>query len=327
MLVVMSGAVEETRLYGRLDRPLAALAARQHGVFAIWQARALGLTENAVQKRCRTGRLYRLYRGVYALMPDGLLSREGRWLAAVLACGPGAALSHRSAAHLHELRATSRPGVDVIVPGRREPRHAGIDAHQSMHLTAGDLTVVSSIPVTTVARMMLDLAAVVDQRAVERVIGEADVRGVFDLWAITDQLDRNPKHPGAPRLRAALGPDRAGLTDSELEELFVAIWWPTGLPRPQTRFHIDPGDGGPLIRADFAWPDAKFDLETDGSRYHAPDRRRQRDYRRDHRLKRALWEVVRVGDDQLNADPDDVVTVVWELLAARLPPELRHPWP
>ena len=124
--------------------------------------------------------------------------------------------------------------------------------------------------------------------------------------------------PAGPRT------DRAGLTDSELEELFVAIWWPTGLPRPQTRFHIDPGDGGLLIRADFAWPEAKFDLEVDGSRYYAPDRRRQNDYRRDQRLKRAMWEVLRVGDDQLNGEPDGVVAIVWELLAGRLPPDMRR---
>jgi Protein of unknown function (DUF559) len=296
-------------------------------VFALWQVRSIGLTENAVQKRSRAGRLYRLYRGVYALMPGSLLSREGRWLAAVLACGPEAALSHRSAAHLHELRPTSRKRVDVIVPRGHERRHAGIDAHQSTHLAADDLTIVSSIPVTTVARTMLDLAAVVDQRAVELVIGEADVRRLFDLRAVNGQLARNPRHPGAGRLRAALGPDRAGLTDSELEELFVAIWWPTGLPRPQTRFHIDPGDGGPLIRADFAWPEAKFDLEIDGNRYHAGDRRRRRDYRRDQRLKHARWDVLRVGDDQLSYDPNRVVPVVWELLARRLPPEMRRPWP
>ena len=183
-------------------------------------------------------------------------------MAAVLASG-AARLSHRSAAHLHGLRATSRARIDVIVPGARRAGTPGIDVHRSVTLTDRRRDRWSTaIPVTTLARMMLDLAAVVDQRAVERVIEEADRRGVFDLWAVNDQLERNPKHPGAPRLRAALGPDRAGLTDSDLEELFVSIWWPTGLPRPQTRFHIDPGDGGLLIRADFAWPEAKFDLET-----------------------------------------------------------------
>ncbi len=175
--------------------------------------------------------------------------------------------------------------------------------------------------------MMLDLASVVEQRAVEKVIEEADIRGVFDLRAVDDQLKRNPKHPGAPRLRAALGPERAGLTDSELEELFVAIWWPTGLPRPRTRFHVDPDDGGPLIRADLAWPEAKFDLEVDGTRYHASGRRRRRDHRRDQRLKHAHWEVLRVDDDQLDDDPDGTVAIVWEQLARRLPPEMRRLWP
>jgi Protein of unknown function (DUF559) len=321
---MMRAASDITRPYGTLDRSLIALAARQHGVFALWQVPSIGLAESVVQARCRAGRLHRVHRGVYALMPSSLLSREGRWMAAVLACGRGAALSHRSAAHLHELRATSRTGIDVIVPGAHERRHHGIDAHRSSHLTTDDLTTVGSIPVTTIARMLLDLAAVVDQRAVERVIGEAVDRGTFDLWTVNDQLDRNPKHPGVPRLRAALGPDRAGLTDSELEELFVAIWWPTGLPRPQTRFHIDPEDGGLLIRADFAWPQAKFNLETDGGRYHNPEHHRGRDYRRDQRLKRAQWEVLRVGDDQFNAEPDSVVTIVWELLAPRLPPEMRR---
>ena len=327
MLGVVSLAGPETRLYGVLAASVPELGARQHAVFTLAQLQALGLTANAVHKRATTGQLFRIHRSVYALVPRSLLSREGWWMAAVLASGRGAALSHRSAAHLHGLRPTSRKWIDVIVPGASARNVGGVEVHRSVTLAEPDVTVVNSIPVTTLARMMLDLAAVVDQRAVERVIKEAGLRGMFDLGAVNDQLQRNPKHPGAPRLRAALGPDRAGLTDSELEELFVSVWWPTGLPRPQTRFHIDPGDGGLLICADFAWPQARFDLELDGRRYHASDRRRQSDYRRDQRLKRAHWEVLRVGDDQLNDEPDSVVTIVWALLAPRLPPELRRQWP
>jgi hypothetical protein len=324
MLGIMSFAGRETGLYGPSAASVAQLGARQHAVVALGQLVALGLNTSAVRKRAAAGRLFRVHRGVYALVPGSLLSREGWWMAAVLAAGPGAALSHRSAAHLHGLRPTSRERIDVIVPGASRRIVPGVDVHRSIPLTDHDVTTINAIPVTTLARMILDLAAVVDQRAVERVIGEAVDREVFDLWAVNDQLKRNPKHPGTPALRAALGPDRAGLTDSELEELFIAIWWPTGLPRPQTRFHIDPGDGGLLIRADFAWPDAKFNLETDGGRYHTPEHHRRRDYRRDQRLKRAQWEVLRVGDDQLNAEPDGVVTIVWELLAPRLPPEMRR---
>jgi Transcriptional regulator, AbiEi antitoxin len=296
------------------------LGARQHGVFSLGQLHPLGLTANAVQKRAASGRLFRVHRGVYSLMPTPLLGREARWMAAVLACGAEAALSHRSAAHLHGLRLSSRSAIDVIVAGGSSRTAAGVDVHHSTTLTDRDVTVVEAIPVTTIARMMLDLAAVVEQRAVERVIDESVVRQLFDLRAVNDQLRRNPKHPGAGVLRAALGPDRAGLTDSDLEELFVSIWWPTGLPRPLTRFHIDPGDGGPLIRADFAWPQARFDLETDGSRYHSDVRRRRRDYRRDQRLKRARWDVMRVGDDQFSDDePDDTVALVWEVLRQRMP--------
>jgi Transcriptional regulator, AbiEi antitoxin len=270
----MLAAGRETSLYGVLAASVPQLGAEQHGVFALGQLEALGLTTNAVQKRAAAGRLFRIHRGVYALVPGSMLTREGHWMAAVLAAGHGAALSHRSAAHLHGLRPTSRERIDVIVPGASARAVPGVDVHRSVTLADQDVTAIDSIPVTTLSRMILDLAAVVERRAVERVINEAVDRGVFGLWAVNDQLERNPKHPGLASVRAALGPDRAGLTDSELEERFVSIWWPTGLPRPQTRFHIDPGDGGLLIRADFAWSEAKFDLEIDGSKYHASDRRR-----------------------------------------------------
>ncbi len=110
------------------------------GCSRLGQLQALGLTANAVQKRAATGRLFRIHRGVYALMPGSLLSREGRWMAAVLACGRGAALSHRSAAHLHGLR--PRVGrIDVIVPALT-PIVPGVDVHRSVTLTDHDVTVV-----------------------------------------------------------------------------------------------------------------------------------------------------------------------------------------
>ncbi len=100
----------------------------------------------AVHRRERAGRLVRIHHGVYALVPRRLLSREGRWLAAVLACGDGAALSHRSAAHLLQLRATSRRGIDVIVAGRTPRRHAGVELHRSLTLDrARDVTRVRGI--------------------------------------------------------------------------------------------------------------------------------------------------------------------------------------
>jgi predicted transcriptional regulator of viral defense system len=186
--------------------------ARQEGVAGLAQLVALGFGDAAVRKRARAGRLHRIYHAVYALTPPSMLSLKGRYLAAVLACGDAAALSHRSAADLHGLRKTDRAPIDVIVPGRTARRHDGIDLHRSTTLTAADITIVEAIPVTTVARTALDLAAVVRRRAVERALDQAEALEVFDLNALNDQLARNPYHPGAPVLKAILAEHIAGTT-------------------------------------------------------------------------------------------------------------------
>lgn len=186
----------------------------------------------AVRRRERAGRLFRIHHGVYALVPRRLLSREGRWLAAVLACGDRAALSHRSAAHLHELRVTTRSGIDVIVAGRTARRHPGIELHRSANLTTDDLTEVHGIPVTTVARTLLDLAAVVPLRHTARALHRAELLGVLDVRAIARLLERSPGAPGASRLGAALGMP-ADRTESPLETRFLAAWRAAGGPEPE----------------------------------------------------------------------------------------------
>lgn len=169
---VMSEAGRKTGTYGRFydQRALAALAGRQHDVFTLAQLQDLGLTASAVHKRAASGRLHRVHHGVYSLAPAELLSRRGRYMAAVLACGPGAVLSHRSAAALHELRATDRTGIDVTISGRTNHNRPGIDVHRSCTLSAGDTTTVDGIPCTTVSRTLLDLAGVVGRRPTERAI-------------------------------------------------------------------------------------------------------------------------------------------------------------
>ncbi len=119
-----------------------------------------GIGPRALQLRTDAQRLFRVHHGVYALVPRRLLSREGRWLAAVLACGDGAALIHRSAAHLHELRPTSRARIDVIVAGRMAAPARRRRAAPLADLSDADVDRVDCIPVTTIARTMLDLAAV-----------------------------------------------------------------------------------------------------------------------------------------------------------------------
>jgi len=150
-----------------------------------------------------TGRLHRVYRGVYTVGRPGL-SLHGRWMAAVLVCGPDALLSHRSAAMLHDLARTDVKRIDVTAHRRGGRTHHGLTVHRAGGLTAADRTVVSGIPVSSVSRTLLDLAAVLPLQRLERALGQAERLRVFDLGPIRDALARAPRHRGALRLRAAL---------------------------------------------------------------------------------------------------------------------------
>jgi len=287
-------------------------------VFALRQACSLGMGARAVQQRVATGRLFRIHHGVYAPVPRRLLSREGRWLAAVLACGDHAALSHRSAAHLHELRATTRTGIDVIVAGRTAHRHPGIDLHRSVNLTIDDVTTVRRIPVTTLARTLLDLAAVTSRHQLGRAIHQADLLRLLDVHAIARQLARNPHAPGARRLRAELDLPTE-LNDSPLEDRFLAAWRASGGPAPERRPYIDPGDGGIPLRPDFVWRDPKVAVETDGRGTHDTRHAFEDDRLRDQRLIAAGWVVIRVTDRQLNEDLPRILELIRGQLVRRRP--------
>jgi predicted transcriptional regulator of viral defense system len=189
-----------------VEEPLAALAARQYGVVTRQQLRDLGIGDTGIEERLRTHRLHRLHRGVYAVGHRALPSRAG-WMAAVLACGEGAALSHVAAAAHHEIRQTSASRVDVTVParsGRRHPR--GIRLHRSGRLSKQDVTVHEGIPVTTVARTLLDLADVLDKQALKRTIDEAEYRQRLDMTAViaavkTIRVAAAPRSSKPPRAR------------------------------------------------------------------------------------------------------------------------------
>ena len=151
------------------------------------------------------------------------LRLEGRWLAAVLACGPGAVLSHRDGAQLWELRQSNSAFIDVTVPSQKRA-HAGGPGFGFIglgRLAPDEVTVRHGIPVTTVARTLLDLADVLDKQALKRVITEAEYTNQFDLAAINAVVENNPGRRGA-KLMAAVGAagDR---TRSELEDRFLAL--------------------------------------------------------------------------------------------------------
>jgi hypothetical protein len=197
-------------------------------------------------------------------------------------------------------RRGDRPGP-LHPPPRRHP------GHRSINLTPDDITVIDGIVLTTVARTQLDLAAVVSPRGVERSLDQAEVLQVFDLQAITDQLTRNPGHPGAGRLRAALSRYAVGsaVTDSELEEAFVALCRAHALPMPELHGAIDPGDGGVLLRPDAVWREQKLVVELDGEQFHRTHRAFHDDRARDQRLLAAGWRVTRITWTQLVRRPQE----------------------
>lgn len=289
----------------RFDLGLAALASDQHLVFDLGQLCSLGMTAAGVRKRAAAGRLHRVHHAVYSLVPPRLLAREGLWMAAVLACGPGAVLSHRSAAALHELRAYGAVKIDVTVPSRSTRHHPGIKLHRSTTLRPTDTTRVQNIPCTTVARTQLDLAEVINQRGLERCMDQAEMAEVFDLRALNDQLARNATRPGATRIRRVLDEHYIGstFTWSKFEERFLAFCRAASLPQPEVNYWIVLPDGEPAIRADFAWPAHRVVVETDGRRTHGTRQAFERDRRKDLRLARAHWSPMRVTSRRLKAEP------------------------
>ena len=307
----------ETRNWnGFLDQALVALALEQHGVFALHQLRELGLTDDAVHARAALGRYHRIHHTVYSLVPKALLKREGLYMAAVLACGPGAVLSHRSAARLHELRDWGHTKIEVTVPKRSARAHPGVAVHRSITLTDKDVTVVGHIPCTTIHRTLLDLGDVVTQRQLERAFDQAEILEVLDLTAINDQLARNPTRRGAQACKQVLATHYIGRTPTwnENEEALLAITRSLKLPDPETNQFIVLDDGGPAIRVDFVWREQRVIVEADSDKWHGSKQRQEIDRRRDQRLTAAGWRVIRTSWRQMKHQPDDLRRALVKLL-------------
>jgi predicted transcriptional regulator of viral defense system len=292
---------------------LARLAARQHGVVSLTQLQRLGWSASAVRERHAAGHLHRVHRGVYAV-GHRRLTRRGRFMAAVLACGKSAALSHRSAASLLDLRPSTRLVVDVTVSGRRVRSRAGIQAHIAT-LINRDVGRVDRIPCTSVGRTLVDMAGVVDAQGLDRAIERAELLRVFDLAEIDDLLDRAEGHRGASKLRQALAlylPDHH-LTRSELERRFLGLCESHSLPSPVTNGRITVG--GDNLEVDFHWPAQRLVVETDGHRTHSTHAAFERDRRRDQMLTAAGWRVLRFTWHQLARRPGEVAETVRALLS------------
>ncbi len=274
----------------RLGKRLAKIAVEQHGVVTLAQLRGLGLTASAVRSRAEEGSLLHLHEGVYAVghLPK---AREVRYMAAVLACGPDAVLSHRSAADLLGIGENRRARIDVTAPGRRGRSPRGIHAHRDGSLVAADRTEVSGIPCTSVARTLLDFAGTAPIWELRKAVGKAEVKRVLDKGAVRELIKRSRGRRGVARLRMVLDEihPETRRTLSYMERLFLEMCARAALPRPEVNVALRIGSDE--FKPDFLWRDAGLIVEADSRQFHDTDMAFLDDRRREQRLQLAGWRV------------------------------------
>jgi very-short-patch-repair endonuclease len=272
-------------------------------VVAHWQLRGLGLSGQAIQHRVEHGRLHRVAVGIYAVGRPGL-SREGRWVAAVLSCGSRAVLSHGSAAALWGFGQESPDAIEVSVPYASPRRRPGIEVHRRPKLRPTDVTTHKKIPVTTPVKAIIDLAAKFGPSLTERAINEADRLGLTDPEALFAALDGFPGQRGVGLLREMLGRRSFRLTDSELERRFLSLVAEAGLAVPATGRRLNG------FKVDFFWPDLGLVVETDGLRYHRTPAQQGRDRLRDQAHTAAGLAHLRFTHAQVRFEPDHVLATL-----------------
>jgi very-short-patch-repair endonuclease len=280
------------------ERGLMVLAQRRHGVVTTAELMAAGIGPRGIARRVADGRLRRLHRGVFLVGP--LIGPRTHEMAAVLACGPGAVLSHRSAAALWRIRPAWHGPIDVTVAGTQPRSRRGIRIHRSRALEAAHR---EGVPVTAPARTLLDIAALVSERDLARAVEEAQVLRLTTPNALMAQVGRG--RSGSTALKAVLKRGHEpSLTRSEAEALLLELIREAGLPAPETNARLLG------YEVDFLWRDAKVVVEVDGFAFHSTREAFERDRRRDARLLAAGYRVVRFTYRQIVAEPAFIVNTL-----------------
>ena len=274
------------------------LAASQHWVVTHSQLRALGLGSDSVSHRVKTGRLHPVHRGVYAVGRPAL-ERKGRWLAAVLACGDEALLSHRSAAALWGLvRSSVERDIEIVMPDSVLRGRPGLRVHRRVDLGTPPRREVDGVPVTDPISTLVDLASCVPEWQVEQAINAADRLGLVDSETLRATIPSLAPRPGKACIRRLAGCD--ALTDTGLERKFLAIVRSANLSIPQTQAMVSG------YRVDFHWPDLGLVVEVDGWRYHRTPGEQATDQRRDQAHARGGLTTLRFSEDQIRYEPRTV---------------------
>jgi very-short-patch-repair endonuclease len=285
----------------RIDERIARIAARQHGVVTRQQLLAVGLGRGGVHARLIRGLLYQLHAGVYLVghTAQPPLATE---MAAVLACGDGTVVSHRSAAPLWSLAHRFEiEYVEVTRPGRRSPRRAGIRVYGVSELAREDVRRVDGVPATSSARTILDIARFIRVDQLERVVADAIRRGVVDAPALAEQVERNARRPGVATLRAVVASRAPAFTRSAAERKLLGLLRKSSLPSPLTNARVGAHE------VDFLWPDERVVVEVDGYQWHSDRQAFEHDRLRDAELQALGCRVLRVTWRQLQREPRAVV--------------------
>jgi hypothetical protein len=285
---------------------------RQSGVVSLEQLLLIGFTYQMIRARVRRGLLIPLYRGVFAVGHRSLVPRA-HLLAALLACGPDCFLSHRSAAAVWGLREINTRSIDVTVPRAKGFARKGLVIHRtSIPLDRIEVRGRGDLRVSSVPRMLIELAPREKPAELNRLITQAVRRGVLDIEAVERALATHRRRPGAGKLARAFQdyrpkPDRK----SELERAFDALIAGTDIPEPLRNVVYD---GWEL---DCYWPDAKFAVELDGRPYHIAVRDQDKDKYKDAKLMVAGVTVMRIPDRRFELDRQGVLEDVRKMTVGR----------
>jgi very-short-patch-repair endonuclease len=297
---------------GKLQRALARLAARQHGVVTRPQLLRLGFSGDQLDYQLRLGRLRPLFRGVYVVGPvTPPLARE---MGAVLACGEDARLSHWSAAKLWKpLPYPAQSGlVHVTVCGRSRGHRPGIRVHCVRALDRDETTHKHGIPVTTPTRTILDLAAEVGPSELEQLVAKAEKAHLTTRSKLLSLLAQYPRRPGTPALRALLERDsRPAVTHSRSERRLLALIRKADLPAPEVNFKLE------RYELDLYWPEHRLAIEVDDFHTHGSPTSFEADRRRDADLATQGIQVMRLTRPRIVDEPERTLALVARALALR----------
>ena len=294
---------------GERAERVAAIAGFQRGRASRDQLRSAGIRDRTISRLAANGQLYRVHTGVYAVghtAPAALADET----AALLACGPHAVLSHQTAAQLWKLLPEGDARIHVTIRGRHGPRPTGVTVHRTRRLDRSEVRTVEGLPITSVLRTLLDLAAKVDLRTLERAVEQALHEKLSSERQLRQAAAAANGNRGASKLRALLDRQREpGLLRSKAERRMRELIRLAQLPEPRTNV---PMHG---VEADFYWPDLGVVIEVQSQKFHLTRAALERDTRKAAKLTAAGLTVSYVTWTQMEHEPFAVVARTAQVLA------------